>query len=225
MKRQVVTTKDGSSSIHIPEWNESYHSAHGAIQEAYHVFMDKGLRYFHTQNPTQTEMSILEIGFGTGLNALITLLEAEKEKLEIAYSGIEAYPVSLAEVAQLNYLDQLSAIDKTTIFKKMHEIEWEKYHQLTPEFRLRKEKKFFKELSEKEKYNLVFFDAFGARVQPELWTENIFLLIYEALQNGGIMVTYAAKGSAKRAMQAIGFTVEKLQGPPGKRHMLRATKE
>jgi len=228
LEREVIITADGSSTIHLPEWDEQYHSKHGAIQEAYHVFIKHGLHHFcHTEfcSESHQKIAILEIGFGTGLNAFITLLEAEKLNIQIDYVGVEAYPVAMNEVLQLNYQTQLDANKHASLFKEMHETAWETQHAITPHFSLTKQKRFFFEINEKETYNIIYFDAFGARVQPELWTETIFKKMYDALKENGILVTYAAKGSVRRAMQAVGFTVERLPGPPGKREMLRAWKE
>ncbi|MGB5244553.1 MAG: tRNA (5-methylaminomethyl-2-thiouridine)(34)-methyltransferase MnmD [Lutimonas sp.] len=220
MERKVIITHDGSSSIYLPEWDEHYHSIHGAIQEAYHVFIKNGLYLFKEKR----KIELLEIGFGTGLNALITLIEGEKYNLFINYTGIEAYPVSLEEMKQLNYLSLLDAKHKELEFVKMHEDNWEEKLRISDAFNLTKKQQKFQDIREKNKYNLIYFDAFGARVQPELWTETVFVQMFEALAEGGVLVTYAAKGSVRRAMLASGFEVEKLPGPPGKREMLRATK-
>ncbi|WP_027138851.1 tRNA (5-methylaminomethyl-2-thiouridine)(34)-methyltransferase MnmD [Gaetbulibacter saemankumensis] len=227
MKREVIVTADGSSTIHIPEWNEQYHSKHGAIQEAYHVFIKHGLSYIleiDSKKRLENNICILEIGFGTGLNAFITLLESEKHNLNINYTGVEAFPVALEEVAQLNYVQQLKAEVKLTEFTKLHEVSWEKNQVVSNTFSIIKQQKKFADIRDVNIYNLIYFDAFGARVQPELWTEDMFKIMYDALKNNGVLVTYAAKGSVRRAMQAVGFLVEKLPGPPGKREMLRATK-
>ncbi|WMI65660.1 tRNA (5-methylaminomethyl-2-thiouridine)(34)-methyltransferase MnmD [Aestuariibaculum sp. YM273] len=238
MEREVVITGDGSSTIHLPQWNEQYHSKHGAIQEAYHVFIKYGLHHYcYSELDSESQLkvvskgiqtariSILEIGFGTGLNAFITLLEAEKLKCSIDYYGVEGYPVEKEEVVQLNYPEKLDVASKENLFINLHDVSWEDQHSITPNFSLTKQNRFFSEIKEKEQFNIIYFDAFGARVQPELWTEDIFQKMYEALQNNGVLVTYAAKGSVRRAMQTVGFSVEKLPGPPGKREMLRATKK
>ncbi len=227
MEREIVITADGSSTIHLPEWDEHYHSKYGAIQEAYHVFIKQGLLHFlHPElgSGSHQKTTILEIGFGTGLNAFITLLEAEKLNAHVNYFAVEAYPVAMNEVLQLNYPTQLKANKHASLFKEMHEVSWEESHAVIKHFSLTKQNRFFFEINERDAYNIIYFDAFGARVQPELWTETIFKKMYEALKDNGILVTYAAKGSVRRAMQAVGFTVEKLPGPPGKREMLRATK-
>ena len=220
MERKVIITSDGSSTIHLPEWDEHYHSKHGAIQEAKHVFIKNGLALFANR-----KINILEIGFGTGLNSFITFLEAPKLSLEIDYFGVEAYPVAMEEIEKLNYTKELNAHEFESVFKEMHQQDWKKTNIISSSFVLTKRKQFFNEISDLEKFNLIYFDAFGARVQPELWTEDIFKIMYKALKNGGVLVTYSAKGSVRRAMQQVGFTVERLSGPPGKREMLRATKK
>lgn len=219
MQRKIITTSDGSKTIHIVEWDEQYHSKHGAIQEAYHVFIKSGLSLFKNG-----PVAILEIGFGTGLNAFITLLEAKKRRLNIFYNGVEAYPVTSEELEQLNYISELRAEDSQAEFELMHHCPWEKDVRITPDFTLHKQQKDFSELNIENTFDLIYFDAFGARVQPELWTEAIFMIMFSALKSKGILVTYAAKGSVRRAMQAVGFVVERLPGPPGKREMLRAVK-
>ncbi len=227
MKREIITTQDGSKTIQITEWNEQYHSKHGAIQEANYVYLDKGLQYFITENEQKSiqNVSILEIGFGTGLNAFLTLLQAEKQNATIEYVGVEGYPIASEELQALNYVEALNEQDKTEIFKTLHSCSWETQHQISEHFNLKKEQKLFSEITNENMFNVIYFDAFGPRVQPELWTEAIFNSMYKALKSKGVLVTYCAQGHARRAMISAGFTVEKLQGPPGKRHMLRAVKE
>ena len=224
MKRKIITTSDGSKTIQIEDWDEQYHSVHGAINEANHVFIKHGLHFFYTTfSEENAAISILEIGFGTGLNAFITALESEKLNRLINYVGIEAYPVSEGEYKQLNY-EQLITGGQSRIFKKLHESDWEIANPITSKFNLEKRKQFFSEIQDTNRYNIIYFDAFGARVQPELWTEAIFKIMFNALKHKGVLVTYSAKGSVRRALQNVGFTVERLPGPPGKREMLRATK-
>lgn len=222
MKREIINTGDGSTTIHLPEWNEQYHSIHGAIQEARHVFIEMGLK--KVLRSGSSAISILEIGFGTGLNALVTWQETRNVPVKITYTGIEAYPVEETEVKKLNFASEIKENKAQEIFDLMHTLTWEQPGKLTPDFIIHKQKKFFQDITDLEKYDLVYFDAFGARVQPELWTVAIFLKMFDALVPGGILVTYAAKGSVRRAMLEVGFKVEKLPGPPGKREMLRATK-
>jgi len=221
MKREIIITEDGSTTIHIPEWDEQYHSKHGAIQEAYHVFIEMGFFYFLKRNQPKP-LQILEIGFGTGLNAIITLIEAKKSKIEVDYIGVEAYPIAPDEVEKLNYTQQLKI--SSELFQKLHQCNWESLEEITKDFKLLKQKKFFSEIEDQNNFHLIYFDAFGARVQPELWTVEIFQKMYNALKPEGVLVTYSAKGSVRRAMQEVGFTVERLPGPPGKREMLRGTK-
>ncbi len=224
MERKIIITGDGSTTIHLPEWDEQYHSKFGALQEARHVFIQMGL-YKVLEREELSEISILEIGFGTGLNALVTWQEANKKKLLINYTGVEAYPISSEEVAHLNFAGMLEVPEAVSVFKKMHSAAWETPQAISDLFNLTKQQKFFQEITELNTYDLIYFDAFGAGVQPDLWTEEIFAKMYKALRNGGVLVTYAAKGSVRRAMQQVGFLVERLPGPPGKREMLRATKK
>ncbi|MBC5836209.1 tRNA (5-methylaminomethyl-2-thiouridine)(34)-methyltransferase MnmD [Flavobacterium sp. F372] len=220
MKHEIIITQDGSSSIYIPELDETYHSKFGAIQEAKHVFIKNGLDLFEDSS----EISILEIGFGTGLNALITMLEAEKRNLKINYVGVEAYPIALDEIAQLNYVAQLEALDKKADFEKMHTANWEEEIQINSDFKLTKRKLSFADISDENTFDLIYFDAFGFTVQPELWNEVIFEIMYKSLKNRGILTTYACRTSIKNAMQHAGFQTFKLPGAPGKREMLRALK-
>ena len=219
MKREIIITDDGSTTIRIPDWDENYHSTHGAIQEAKHVFIKNGLDIFKNQD----SISILEIGFGTGLNTFITFLEtANKEKVN--YVGVEAYPISSEEIAQMNYVSELQAAQYQVVFDKMHACDWENHQNITENFILTKRKQFFQDIEDKEQYDLIYFDAFGFPLQPELWSEAIFKKMYEALLPKGTLVTYACRSSIKNAMLSVGFSIEKLPGAPGKREMLRATK-
>lgn len=220
MERKVILTADGSSTIYLPQWDENYHSKHGAIQEAKHVFIKHGLSLF-----SERKITILEIGFGTGLNSFITFLEAKKLNIEVDYVGVEAYPVAYEELEKLNYVSELDALNFKSVFDEMHQQKWETKNEISAKFLLTKRQQLFHEINDEKAFDLIYFDAFGARVQPELWTEEIFEAMFKALKSGGVLVTYCAKGSVRRAMLKVGFLVEKLPGPPGKREMLRATKE
>lgn len=225
MQRKIITTSDGSKTIHIPEWNEQYHSKHGALQEAVHVFIKNGFHYaLNYGDQPLDSLSILEIGFGTGLNAYLTLLEAMKFDISVNYTGIEAYPVLKSEIEQLNYPKIIINQEQDILFDKLHAVAWETAQAISDTFSLTKRQQFFSEIEDADSFDLIYFDAFGARVQPELWTETIFYKMYQALKQNGVLVTYSAKGSVRRAMQSVGFTVERLPGPPGKREMLRAIK-
>jgi len=219
LKRSIIQTRDGSTTIHIEGWDECYHSRFGAIQEAQHVFIKNGLALFENKS-----ISILEIGFGTGLNAFITFLESQKLNQKIEYFGVEAYPVSADEVVSMNYVSELNAENESEIFGKMHQCNWEEQIVLRADFLFTKRQQFFDAIDDIEKFDLIYFDAFGFDVQPELWSTAIFKKMYEALKPKGVLVTYAARGVVKRSMIEVGFTVEKLEGPPGKREMFRANK-
>lgn len=219
MKREIAITADGSSTIFIPEWNESYHSKHGAIQEAYHVFIKNGFSLFEGK-----PISILEIGFGTGLNAFITLVVANRSKTKVNYTGVEAFPVLDSELNHLNYSNQFEK-EFQHYFTEIHKTPWEQEEQITPGFCLTKNQMYFQDIDFENSFDLIYFDAFGYRVQPELWSVEIFAKMYKALKANGVLVTYACRTSIKNAMLEVGFGVEKLPGAPGKREMLRATKK
>jgi tRNA U34 5-methylaminomethyl-2-thiouridine-forming methyltransferase MnmC len=219
LKREIIITTDGSTTIRLPDWDECYHSKHGAIQEAYHVFIKNGLSLIEEKS-----VSVLEIGFGTGLNAFITFLEAQKNDLNINYTGVEAYPVKAKEAQLMNYLQELDAKHFESEYKLMHESNWEEKIQLGNQFCLTKRKQFFEEIEDTNCFDLIYFDAFGYRVQPELWSTAIFEKMFNSLKNKGILVTYAARGVVKRSLLEVGFTVKKVAGPPGKREMMIAFK-
>ena len=223
MKREVIITGDGSHSISIPELNVTYHSVHGAIQESQHVFIKAGLidsqllEYIGVHH-------VLEIGFGTGLNALLTLIEADKHRNRIYYTAIEPFPISETEASQFNYCEQLELPQYKRHFERMHECGWEEMYEITEYFRLTKIKTTLADYAEQEQFSVIYFDAFAPKAQPELWTKEIFEKLYRALIPGGIMVTYCSKGDVRRNMVAAEFEVEKLPGPLRKREMLRAKK-
>lgn len=219
MKREIITTEDGSVTIYLPEMQETYHSKFGAIQEAYHVFIKNGLELKKNQ-----PLSILEIGFGTGLNAFITFIETAKTGQQIHYTGVEAYPVAPGETAQLNYVSQLQAGEYADVFAKMHNCPWDTDVKLTDGFTLNKRQQRFEDINDVNTFDLIYFDAFGYPSQPDLWSEAIFNMMYAALKMNGILVTYACRTVIKNAMKQAGFTTKKLPGPPGKREMLQALK-
>ena len=224
MQRKIITTADGSKTIQIEDWNEQYHSVHGAIQEANHVYIKHGLLFFSSEILAQQkhDISVLEIGFGTGLNAMLTLLKAEELNQPINYVGVEAFPISSEELKQLNYAQELDVSEEK--FNQLHDCTWEERHQISEVFQLEKRQLYFDQISEENEFDVIYFDAFGARVQPELWTEVIFKIMYKALKPNGVLTTYAAIGHVRRTLIALGFEVERLDGPPGKRHMMRAIK-
>jgi tRNA U34 5-methylaminomethyl-2-thiouridine-forming methyltransferase MnmC len=220
MKREIIVTADGSKTIFLPEWNEHYHSAHGALQEAQHVFIQNGL---NTQ--TQDYITILEMGIGTGLNALLTYFAAEKRYQFVHYIGIEAYPPSEEEWQAMEYAPFANDPDAESIYERIHTCTWGKAQEISEHFVLEKQQcKLPDAQVAKESVDLIYYDAFGPRVQPELWTPEIFQLLYNWLAPGGTLVTYCAKGQVKRDLKAVGFVIESLPGPPGKREMTRAKK-
>jgi tRNA U34 5-methylaminomethyl-2-thiouridine-forming methyltransferase MnmC len=220
LKREVIHTSDGSTTIFLPELGETYHSKFGAIQEARHVFIKNGLSLFERK-----PLAILEIGFGTGLNAFITFLESLANGQIIDYVGVEAYPVEAAEVRSMNYASELDAGSNAPVFEAMHEARWGIPISLSDTFTLTKRQQFFHDIEDVGKFDLIYFDAFGYQIQPELWSTEIFSIMFRALKQNGILTTYAARSPIKKSMLEASFRVEKLAGPPGKREMFRAIKE
>ena len=220
MQRKLILTGDGSHTISMPELNVTYHSIHGAIQESKHVFIEAGLK---SLLPVEgTALNVFEMGFGTGLNALLTIIESERLQRKIYYETVEQFPVDNGEVRSLNYCEQLDREDLQPIFEQLHSCEWEKKVNITENFGFNKSRTNLLNLETSETFELIYFDAFAPNVQPELWTNGIFEKMFAMLEPGGILVTYCSKGDVRRAMQAAGFIVEKLPGPRGKREMTRA---
>lgn len=219
---RIFETQDGSHSIFSEIYGVSYHSKYGAIQESQHVFLEAGLFPVMAR---KKDVSVLEIGLGTGLNAFMTLLTAEKHKVKINYTGIEAHPISLEEVHQLNYTTCLEAEQWSDHFLKIHSSSEVDFHQLSPHFNFRKFQQKFEDLDYHNCFDIVYFDAFAPSSQPELWEVDIMQIMYKALKTDGILTTYCAKGAVKRTLKSIGFTVESIPGPPGKREMTRALKK
>jgi tRNA U34 5-methylaminomethyl-2-thiouridine-forming methyltransferase MnmC len=216
---KIIKTEDGSHTLKHATYPEHYHSTFGAIQESQHIFIKSGLEQLaHGTN----KINVFEVGFGTGLNALLTYQWANDNKTFVNYLGIEAYPISLEISKQLNYPQLLNA--DREVFSKMH---YDKADEVTLSkyFVLQRITGFFEELQlEPNVYNLVYFDAFSPDSQPELWTESIFSKLFVAMKMNGVLTTYSTKGIVKRALKSSGFKIEKLPGPPGKREILRAIK-
>jgi tRNA U34 5-methylaminomethyl-2-thiouridine-forming methyltransferase MnmC len=221
MHRNLITTGDGSHSIEVPAMQVTYHSKHGAIQESMHVFIEAGLRPFLHQQQT---LLVFEMGFGTGLNALLTLIEAEVHQQEIIYQSVEAFPLEKETITQLNYCEQLKQPLYKPVFEQLHSSPWNEPVALTPWFTIQKNNTDLFRLSTSQLFNIIFYDAFAPNVQPELWTADAFKYLFNILTEGGILVTYCSKADVRRAMQAAGFSVEKIPGPHGKREMVRARK-
>jgi len=219
MNRKIITTADGSNSIYAADWDEHYHSVHGAVQESEHIFIKSGLGADSLKS--LDKISVLEIGFGTGLNALLTCFSAKKTQIQIQYTAIEPYPLNNNELQQLNYGKILPYAQANEVFSLIHTAEWEKWVQIADCFSLCKHKISALEINfPQNSFNLVYFDAFSPDVQPELWSNVLFEKIYNSMIQNGIFVTYSVKGIVKRALKQAGFCVKKLPGPAGKREIL-----
>jgi tRNA U34 5-methylaminomethyl-2-thiouridine-forming methyltransferase MnmC len=235
----IQITEDGSHTLFSEMAGQTYHSSHGAVQESRHIFISQLMGRCSTVDNHQSGMngvlSVLEIGFGTGLNALLTAQWARENGVKIEYTTIELYPLAEGIYRELNYGRLLGDEE---LFLKLHEMDWDVDLQcVTENFAIRKCKSDIVEwlnsqqstvdgqqLVDNGLYDVVYFDAFSPDAQPELWTEEVFRNVYALMKEGGVLMTYCAKGDVRRAMLAAGFGVEKLQGPPGKRHILRARK-
>ena len=218
MKTEIRITGDGSKTLFVPELNEHYHSTFGAVAESKHVFIEAGLKQAMSQFD---EIHLLEIGFGTGLNALLTL-EEKTDKI-MHYTAIEPFPLDEETINQL--IDDGDKVSSAKIFRELHKTSWNKKHQITSNFFLTKIKSKIEEAElPANHFNLVYFDAFGPNVQPDLWTYEIFRKISDSMVPGGILTTYSAKGEIRRNLIKAGFDVERIPGPPGKRHITRGKK-
>ena len=215
MKRHQVITKDQSPTLFVPELNEHYHSIHGALAESLHVFIEAGLKAL---NPNNGQLAILEMGFGTGLNAWLTLTNHSTQGVDIQYHGIEKYPLNEEEFSAIQYKTDDPS------FLLLHQSPWQQWHPINAHFKLFKDQVDLINFKPNAEYDLVYFDAFAPSAQPQLWSIDIFQKIYHSMKPGGIMVTYCVKGDVRRNMKAAGFSVEKIPGPPGKREMARARK-
>lgn len=216
----IFKTQDGSDSIYSERFGVPYHSKYGAIQESRHVFLQAGL---YPRLTARTEVAVLEAGLGTGLNALLTGLEAKAQRKAIHYVALEAYPIPLEQARTLNYAEHLGESARETL-EAIHTLEWGTAHQLSSFFTFEKRRMSFDALNDEAMFDVVYFDAFAPNAQPELWEEEVLGRMYRALKENGIFVTYCAKGSVKRCLKGLGFEIEALQGPPGKREMTRGVK-
>lgn len=221
-QNEIIETQDGSHSIYSPKFGVTYHSKYGAVQESRHVFIESGLFYVAL---TRKDIAVLEIGLGTGLNALLTLIESQRRQLRIQYEAVEAFPLSMEQARRLNHPSILESGAYQDQFLAMHEAAWGRHIELSPAFEFKKELRHFEEIDYSQEFDLVYFDAFAPDAQPELWDLPVLSRVYEALRPGGILVTYCAKGVVKRRLKSLGFEVESLKGPPGKREMTRAVKQ
>lgn len=220
MNRSPQLTKDGSSTLFVPELNQHYHSIHGAIQESQHVFLKAGFG----EKWRADDLCILEVGLGTGLNALLTALESRGHHTKVHYTAIEKYPLSEKEWPALNYHEQLTDPKALADLEAIHKASWGEFVPIHPHFELRKIQGDLRDFSADAEYDLIYFDAFAPDAQNELWSEAVFASMFQALKAGGLLTTYCVKGAIRRNMKAAGFEVEKIPGPPGKREMARAWK-
>lgn len=217
---QIELTLDGSNTLYVPSFEEHYHSVNGAIQESNHVFIDAGFSKID-----KNSLNIFEVGFGTGLNSILTYMKAQQENKVVNYTTIEKYPLSIDLINKLNYTSKITALDKE-IYSKIHTSDWQVNIAISDNFTLRKLQcdLINLDLDIEHQFDLIYFDAFAPDKQPEMWTNEVFEYLYGNTSPGGVLTTYCAKGSVRRLLQNVGYTVERLAGPPGKREMLRATK-
>ena len=220
---EIILTEDGSHTLKVPELKEHYHSTFGAIAESRHVFIEAGLRKV-LKNDTD-EINILEVGFGTGLNALLTILESKLSGSSVKYTALETFPLPQQLWSKLNYPEQIGDIKAKEFFQLLHQCDWNIEKEIIPGFFITKVEKSLEDFKDAGMlYNLIYFDAFAQDVQAELWTDEIFRKISGMTAKGGILVTYSCKGSVRRALKAAGFAVEKIPGPKGKREMVRGVR-
>jgi tRNA U34 5-methylaminomethyl-2-thiouridine-forming methyltransferase MnmC len=219
----LFITEDGSHSIFSQQFGVAYHSTHGAIQETKHIFIEAALNHY-IQKKSIDKIKILDIGFGTGLNVFMTFLESVKLDSEIDLTTIEAYPLSISIAEQLNYPRLLNALHYDDVFRFLHTLSWEEKHVLTNNFIFQKHLLDVKNITYTNDFDIIYYDAFSPESQPELWESDMLQLMFDALKKGGILTTYCAKGSFKRALKSVGFQVENIPGPRGKREITRAIK-
>ncbi len=215
MKKELIITKDGSHSLFVPDLNETYHSVHGSISEAIHVFINSGL----LSHPKK-KINILEIGFGTGLNTLLTLENIKNRKIH--YTSLEPYPISSEIYNKLNFHTVTNSNSET--FLKLHTSDWEEKVFISENFTLYKTQKKIQNFISEKKFDIIYFDAFSPEKQTEMWTTEVFEKCFDLLNKDGFLVTYCAKGIFRRTLKSVGFEVISLDGPPGKRQMTRANK-
>ncbi|WP_352421821.1 tRNA (5-methylaminomethyl-2-thiouridine)(34)-methyltransferase MnmD [Proteiniphilum sp.] len=221
MQHIIEITEDGSHTLYVPELDEHYHSTHGAIQESLHVYLEAGLHHCG-----KSEINLLEIGFGTGLNAFLTLLDIEKSGKRVKYTSLERYPVSFVDAQMFNYAKLLDPAQEEK-FMRLHSCPWGDWVGITPNFHLKKDQMDASNLDDfqpEAPFDVIYYDAFAPEKQPALWTQEIFNQLYTLSNQGAVLTTYCAKGAVRRMLQSAGFQVERLPGPPGKREILRAVK-
>jgi tRNA U34 5-methylaminomethyl-2-thiouridine-forming methyltransferase MnmC len=218
---KIITTEDGSHSLYHEGLKETYHSFHGALQESLHVFIEKGLRFWRNKSGLPKEVSIFEVGFGTGLNALLAAQFAIENEVKINFTSLEPFPLALNIINQLNYAQLIDHDKFKTVFEELHAAAWEKAVEINPYFSIHKVKSKLEDFQTDDKFDVLFFDAFAPNKQAELWTADLMARCYNLLKESGVFTTYSAKGQLKRDLKSVGFEVETLPGPPGKKEMVR----
>lgn len=222
---RLIETHDGSHSLYLPALNETYHSIHGAIQESQHVFIRMGL-HFYLDLHRNNKVKILEVGFGTGLNALLTFKDLSKKKIKTWYDTIEPFPIEEDVWSKLNYVEQLKMDNEQDIYGQMHRASWETKTELGEGYLFTKLKSKLEEIELQDNhYDLIFFDAFAPNKQPEIWQLPQLIKVVESMKEGGVFVTYCAQGQFKRNLKEAGLEIESLPGPPGKKEMVRGVKQ
>ncbi len=224
MNKSKIITKDGSPTIYLKDLNESYHSKHGAVSESKYVFIRNGLKFWKKINPNVNSCNIFEMGFGTGLNTILTYEFSIENKLKINYQTIDSSPLTKNEIKFLDYSKFFNNKKTELIFDKLHNKSWEETHLIERKFNFLKINKKIQSFEFSFKYDIIYYDAFGSRVQPELWKEDLFKPIIRSLNKFGVFVTYSSMGNLRRALIKLGMKVEKIDGPIGKREMIRAVK-
>ena len=223
MKKKIIITGDGSPSLYISELNETYHSKHGAVTESDYVYIKRGLVHWLDQN-NQKKLKVFEMGMGTGLNVYLSYVFSINHKISCEYFSIEKYPLQHKEIQSLNMKASLPAVEHHHFFDQLHQLEWNQMLSQS-DFYFTKIKEDFLNMALVQSFDVLFYDAFGYNAQSEMWQEKALQKCYDLLNPGGIWVSYCAKGAVRRSLEKIGFVLERLEGPPGKREMLRAVKE
>lgn len=220
MRKEFVITRDGSHTIYLPEMDEHYHSTYGAIQESLHIYIGAGF-----MEVRQPQISILEIGFGTGLNAFLTCIQAIQKNIQVNYFSLEKYPLGEEEYARLNYVEEGYRAHEE-LFTRLHQAKWGSVSEISPGFCLQKFQADVLQFdfNQVPKVDLLYYDAFAPNKQPELWNEALIGQISACVKPGGIVVTYCAKGAVRRAFASAGFDMERLPGPEGKKEIIRGRK-
>ena len=218
---KIITTEDGSHSLYHEGLKETYHSFHGALQESVHVFIEKGLRFWRTKSGLPKEADIFEVGFGTGLNALLAAQFAIENQVKINFTSVEPFPLGLEIIDQLNYTQLIGEDNLKAVFEELHKADWGKAVEINPYFTIHKVKSKLEDFQTEERFDVLFFDAFAPSKQAELWEVDLLKKCSDLMRSGGVFTTYSAKGQLKRDLKSIGFEVETLPGPPGKKEMVR----